>query len=60
MNCDGVRDSNDVAPFVQALIAPAAYAVAFPQCDINRADVNVDLAIDGLDVQAFVDLLLAP
>jgi len=58
MNCDDVLDVNDVEPFVQALIDPAAYDLAYPDCDANRIDVNEDTSNDALDIQAFVTALL--
>ena len=44
--------------FVLALIDPAAYRAAYPTCNINRADMNADTLIDGLDTQQFVAALL--
>lgn len=60
LNCDSVVDSNDVEPFVLALLAPADYANQYPNCFLSRADLNQDGQADGLDVQPFVDLLLVP
>ena len=59
LNCDGAFNQSDVAPFVQALLSPAAYGSAFPACDITRADMNADSLVNGLDVRAFVVSLLA-
>jgi hypothetical protein len=59
MNCDGNVDQQDVNPFVLAVIDPLAYAVDFPNCDADRANVNGDTAIDGLDVATFVTCLLS-
>jgi hypothetical protein len=36
---------------------PAAYAAAFPECDIDSADVNGDGQINDFDIDAFVALL---
>jgi len=58
MDCNWTVDLDDVEPFVQALLAPAAYNAAYPDCNIDRADVNGDGAIDGRDIQAFVNELL--
>jgi hypothetical protein len=58
LNCDGAVDLDDIGPFALALIDPAAYAAAFPTCDILAADVDADGAADGRDVQAFVELLI--
>jgi len=60
LNCDGVRNINDVQPFVIALLDPAAYAQAYPNCDANRANINGDAAADGMDIAPFVSLLVAP
>jgi hypothetical protein len=58
MNCDGVISSADIEPFVLALVEPAAYAGAYPQCMVANGDVNADGIIDGGDVQAFLGLLM--
>ncbi len=58
MNCDGAVDNADIDGFVLALTDPAAYAIAYPGCDINHADVNGDNSVDNGDIDAFVDLLL--
>ena len=60
LNCDGVVDLDDVAPFVLALVDPAAYAVAYPNCELARADMDAGGTVDGCDVQAFVNVLLTP
>jgi hypothetical protein len=60
MNCDGVVSTGDIAPFVLALLDPAAYGSAFPTCSIARADVNQDGAGNGRDVQALVSVILSP
>jgi len=60
LNCDGVVSLLDVPPFVLGLIDPAAYAVAFPACDVTRADVDGNAENDGRDIKAFVSLLLSP
>ncbi|MBN2560595.1 MAG: VCBS repeat-containing protein [Phycisphaerae bacterium] len=56
MDCSGVADLDDVPLFVEALIDPGSYT----GCDINRGEMNGDGVVDGLDVQAFVDLVLGP
>lgn len=58
LNCDGVVDHLDAAPFALALVDPVAYAADFPACDINRADIDGSTTLDGTDVVQFVDLLL--
>ncbi len=57
MNCDGTVDGLDVHPFVLSLTDPRAYRDAYPDCNINRADVNNDAVIDLSDIDAFVRLL---
>ncbi|MGE0481782.1 MAG: hypothetical protein AB7Q17_15050 [Phycisphaerae bacterium] len=59
-NCDGVVDNFDIDPFVLALTNPAAYAAAFPSCDILTADINLDNAVDNFDIDPFVVLLTGP
>lgn len=57
LNCDGAINNFDVDPFVLALIDPAAYAAAFPECDIRGADVNADGYINNFDIDGFAGLL---
>ena len=47
----------DIDPFVLAVTAPAAYALAYPDCDINLADINGDGAVNSFDIDPFVALL---
>ena len=56
-NCDGLVNYGDIDPFVMALTSPAAYAAAYPDCDINSADVNGDSLVNNGDIDAFVALL---
>jgi hypothetical protein len=56
VNCNGAVDTSDIGPFVLALLDPAA---AYPNCEINRADMNADAQINGHDTQGFVSALLA-
>ncbi len=58
LNCDGVVNVNDVAPFVLALTDPDAYVAQYPSCAIGRADLNNDAATDGRDIQPFVNAVL--
>ncbi len=53
-------DLDDVSSFVQALLDPAGYAAAFPDCDMLNGDMQPDGSVDGGDVQGFVDLLIMP
>jgi len=49
MNCDGVVDANDFAPFDLAMIDPVGYGQAYPNCDIAQADTDCDDDIDPDD-----------
>jgi hypothetical protein len=57
MNCDGEVDFGDINPFVLALVNPAAYAAAFPDCNILNGDINGDGEVDFGDINPFVVLL---
>lgn len=48
----------DIGPFVLALISPSGYQFEYPWCDMMLGDINQDEAVDGVDVQPFVGLLL--
>lgn len=58
MDCNGVLDAADVAPFTLAIVDSAAYASIYPNCAIALADTNGDTSIDGRDIQMFVDQLI--
>lgn len=60
MDCDGDLDIDDVGPFVLALIDPVGYESAYLTCGIGHGDCNSDGDVNGLDIQSFVGLLLAP
>lgn len=60
LNCSGVVDIDDLAPFVLALTDPASYPVEYPGCTIARGDMNSDGSIDGLDIAPFSVLLIGP
>ncbi len=60
MNCDGVVNAFDIDPFVLALTDPAAYAAAYPTCDVLHGDVNGDGMLNAFDIDPFVELLIAP
>jgi hypothetical protein len=57
-NCDGELDVADIAAFALAVVDPAGYAAAYPACNPDRADMNGDGLVDGLDIQTFVNALL--
>jgi len=58
MNCDFVVDFGDINPFVLALTNPAAYAVAYPTCDIMNGDINGDGSVDFGDINPFVECII--
>lgn len=60
LNCDGVTNTFDIDPFVLAITNPAAYAQAYPNCDINAADCNQDGQINAFDIDAFVAVITPP
>ncbi|MGE0481311.1 MAG: hypothetical protein AB7Q17_12645 [Phycisphaerae bacterium] len=60
MNCDGVVNNFDIDPFVLALTDAAAYAAAFPNCDVNNADINDDGNVNNFDIDPFVAVLTGP
>jgi hypothetical protein len=58
LNCDGFVNSFDIDPFVLALLDPAGYAIAFPNCDLNLADVDENGQVNSFDIDPFVAVLL--
>jgi outer membrane protein assembly factor BamB len=54
LNCDGQINNFDIDPFVLALTDPAAYDIAFPNCDSAAADINRDGAVNNFDIDPFV------
>ncbi|GMU35308.1 MAG: hypothetical protein HS101_09585 [Planctomycetia bacterium] len=54
LNCDGAVNTFDIDPFALALIDPAGYAAAYPNCDRLLADCGQDGNINGLDTDSFV------
>ena len=59
MNCDMTLDGDDIARFVEALIAPTQYIADHPDCNGNLADMNLDGTRDALDVDLFIIALLS-
>ncbi len=53
LNCDGSFNGGDIDPFFLALGDPAAYALAFPNCDPLLGDMNADGRLDGGDIDPF-------
>lgn len=56
-NCDGLLNNFDIDPFVLALSDAAAYAAAFPNCDLSRADMNGDGRVNNFDIDPFIACL---
>ncbi|MGE0478902.1 MAG: hypothetical protein AB7Q17_00395 [Phycisphaerae bacterium] len=54
MNCDGVVNNFDIDPFVLALSDAAAYAAAFPDCNINNGDIDGNGLVNNFDIDGFV------
>ncbi len=59
LNCDGRVDFADINPFVLALSNPISYGAAYPDCDIQNADIDGDGAVNLADINPFVALLIA-
>ncbi len=59
LNCDGFVDALDVPAFVLALLDSAAYATAYPSCDMSLGDFVMDGVLNGADIQPFVQAVLA-
>jgi glucose/arabinose dehydrogenase len=57
MNRDGTLNNLDIAPFVQALTAPAGFESQFGFNPAVSGDVNNDGAFNNLDIAPFVALL---
>src|ERR1043165_3364860 len=53
-NCDTRHDALDVAPFVTALLNGTS------GCSTCSGDLDGNGVVDGLDIQSFVNCLLAP
>jgi len=58
MNCDGSVDTADIDGFVLAVVNPAGYAAAYPDCRVENADCNGDETVDTADIDAFVMLVV--
>ncbi len=58
MNLDGVVASDDIAPFVLALISPLTYQAQYGIDPLIPGDTNRDGAFDTGDVAPFVQLLV--
>ena len=60
LDCDGQIDTADVGAFALALVNPSQYEALYPDCYLSRADVDFSGQRDGLDIDGFVSLILAP
>lgn len=57
-NGDGELNNNDIDAFIQALVQPAEYAVAFPAIDVNSVlDMNGDGIFNNNDLDAWISAL---
>lgn len=54
LNCDGQTNILDINAFVLAITNPAAYAAAYPNCNIMSGDMNGDGSVDILDINPFI------
>lgn len=53
-NCDGLVNNFDIDPFVLAISDSAAYALAYPGCDILSADIDENGLVNNFDIDPFV------
>ncbi len=58
LDCNGVRDGLDIAPFVQVLLNPAGFMNDNPGCPIVNADFDGDSLVTPEDVPGMVNCLL--
>lgn len=57
-DCNGLVDTDDIQPFVEALTAPGTYAVNHPVCAVEEVcDCNGDESVNGGDIAEFVNFL---
>jgi hypothetical protein len=57
LDCDGSVSTQDIEPFVLALVNPDTYQGTYRDCVIMNADCNGDGSLNGLDIDPFVALL---
>ena len=57
MNCDGLRNSYDIDPFVLALTDPDGYAETYPGCALINADCDGDGYVNSFDIDPFTAML---
>ncbi len=58
LNCDGRVNFDDVDGFVLALIGEAAFAEAFPGCDLLAGDLDGDQRVSFADIDGFVAVII--
>jgi len=58
LNCDGLVNAADIAPFTLALTDSASYQAAYTGCDSIWADFSGDAALGANDIAGFVAELL--
>lgn len=57
-NCDGAIDVHDAVSFALALTDVQAFISQYG-CELGTADMNNDGSVDGIDVQQFVETVMA-
>jgi hypothetical protein len=58
LNCDGMTDLLDADALVLAMLDPAEYAATYPNCYIERGDLNNDGILDGRDAVEAADIIV--
>lgn len=58
MNCDGLIDGADIAPFILAVLDPVAYATQYDTCDIGNGDIDLNTSVDTDDISGFAASLV--
>ncbi|NLG44307.1 MAG: hypothetical protein GX547_13760 [Phycisphaerae bacterium] len=58
LNCDGLVNALDIAPYVSALTCAELYQAEHPDCYLEAADCNRDGAVNVFDIDPFVEILL--
>lgn len=57
VNCDGAVNNFDIDAFVLALADVAAYAAAYPDCEVSVADASGDGSVNNFDIDCFISCL---
>jgi hypothetical protein len=58
LNCDAAIDAFDIEPFIAALVDPQGYAIGWPDCNIDLADMTGNGVIDAFDIEPFIARLV--